>query len=78
MYIDDSGMQYEVITESQQTRCCHMSKSKLSVGKFCKIYIQTAVTCLDNKYIGHIGSNIWSMCKYMNVQQQSTYTFHAE
>lgn len=32
----------------------------------------------DNKCIGHIGSNIWSVCKYVNVQQLSTYIFHPE
>lgn len=32
----------------------------------------------DNKCIGHIGSNTWSACKYVNVQQLSTYIFHPE
>lgn len=49
--------------------------SKSSFGKLCKIYIQTAVIGLDNKYISYIG---WSMFKYVNVQEQSTYLVHPE
>lgn len=78
MYIDGSGIAIWSLLKVNKSGADICQSLSNPLESYAKIFTQTAVICLDNKYIGHIGSNVWSMCKYVNVQQQSMYIFHPE